>query len=104
MTFFRGVHWFIVSLQLFLHVLSGSASPPPHRNHDHLEERTIPRELYESLEEHARIVDISYCVGTSGVQKPFKCFSRCKEFDGFELVTVRLTSKHPPRELMPRRY
>jgi hypothetical protein len=51
----------------------------------------ISRSLFESLEELARIVDISYCVGTSGIQKPFQCLSRCKEFEGFELVTVRFT-------------
>lgn len=48
----------------------------------------ISRSLFESLEELARIVDISYCVGSSGIQKPFSCLSRCKEFEGFELVTV----------------
>ena len=48
----------------------------------------ISRSLFESLEELARIVDISYCVGSSGISKPFKCLSRCKEFEGFELVTT----------------
>lgn len=48
----------------------------------------VSRSLFESLEELARIVDISYCVGSSGIQKPFSCLSRCKEFEGFELVTV----------------
>ncbi|KEF53847.1 uncharacterized protein A1O9_10249 [Exophiala aquamarina CBS 119918] len=47
----------------------------------------ISLKTFESLEELARIVDISYCVGTSGIQKPFKCLSRCSEFAGFELVT-----------------
>lgn len=52
------------------------------------EVRNISRSLFESLEELARIVDISYCVGSTGIQKPFSCLSRCKEFEGFELVTV----------------
>lgn len=52
------------------------------------ESRNISRSLFESLEELARIVDIAYCVGSSGIQKPFQCLSRCKEFEGFELVTV----------------
>jgi hypothetical protein len=50
----------------------------------------ISRSLFESLEELARIVDVSYCVGSSGIQKPFQCLSRCKEFEGFELVTVSI--------------
>ncbi|KIW72556.1 hypothetical protein PV04_00739 [Phialophora macrospora] len=48
----------------------------------------ISQSLFESLEELARIVDISYCVGTSGIRKPFNCLSRCSDFEGFELVTT----------------
>lgn len=48
----------------------------------------ISANVFESLEELARIVDISYCVGSSGIQKPFQCLSRCKEFEGFELITT----------------
>lgn len=53
--------------------------------------------LFDSLEELARIVDISYCVGTTGIQKPFQCVSRCSEFEGFDLVTVSATTMlgHP---------
>jgi hypothetical protein len=43
-------------------------------------------ELFAELEELARIVDISYCVGTTGISKPFQCASRCDEFPEFELV------------------
>ena len=42
--------------------------------------------LFAELEELARIVDISYCVGTTGIAKPFSCASRCDEFPAFELV------------------
>ncbi|MCJ1399651.1 hypothetical protein MMC11_002853 [Xylographa trunciseda] len=48
--------------------------------------RTVSKEFFYELEELARIVDISYCVGTTGIQKPFLCASRCQEFPGFELV------------------
>ncbi|EXJ64899.1 hypothetical protein A1O7_01238 [Cladophialophora yegresii CBS 114405] len=48
----------------------------------------VSQALFESLEELARIVDISYCVGTSGIHKPFKCLSRCSDFEGFELITA----------------
>jgi hypothetical protein len=52
----------------------------------------ITRELFFELEELARIVDISYCVGTAGlgIQKPFSCASHCgdEDFKDFELVTV----------------
>jgi hypothetical protein len=48
----------------------------------------VSQKTFEELEELARIVDISYCVGTGGIQKPFKCLSRCSDFEGFELVTT----------------
>lgn len=44
--------------------------------------------LFSELEELARLVDISYCVGVTGIHKPFECFSRCSDFPGFELVDV----------------
>ncbi|KAE8324162.1 Alpha/Beta hydrolase protein [Aspergillus sergii] len=48
----------------------------------------VSRETFASLEELSRIVDVSYCVGSTGVQKPFRCLSRCNEFPGFELITT----------------
>ncbi|OQE14219.1 hypothetical protein PENSTE_c037G01490 [Penicillium steckii] len=50
--------------------------------------RHVSTELFNSLEELSRLVDISYCVGTSGVQKPFKCLSHCEEFQNLELITA----------------
>lgn len=52
------------------------------------ETRFVSKELFNSLEELSRLVDISYCVGTTGVQEPFQCLSRCVEFPNLELVTV----------------
>ncbi|OJD32772.1 extracellular lipase [Diplodia corticola] len=48
----------------------------------------ISATLFAELEELARIVDISYCVGLTGlgIAKPFTCASRCNEFPDFELV------------------
>ncbi|KAK6369240.1 hypothetical protein LTR64_007403 [Lithohypha guttulata] len=50
--------------------------------------KPVSSDVFESLEELARIVDISYCVGSTGIQKPFKCLGRCYEFEGFDLVTT----------------
>jgi hypothetical protein len=50
--------------------------------------REVSQSLFNSLEELARLVDISYCVGSTGIQKPFSCLSRCNDFQGFELITV----------------
>ena len=51
---------------------------------------TISPALFSELEEFARIVDISYCVGITswGIVKPFSCLSRCSDFPDFELVTT----------------
>ncbi|KAF2099139.1 alpha/beta-hydrolase [Rhizodiscina lignyota] len=56
----------------------------PNQNH------TISPALFAELEELSRIVDISYCVGLTGtgIQKPFKCVSRCGDFENFELVAA----------------
>lgn len=52
---------------------------------------SISAALFADLEELARVVDISYCVGSVGlgIQEPFQCPSRCGDFPSFELVTVR---------------
>lgn len=52
--------------------------------------RTVSAALFSELEELARIVDISYCVGLAGIgiSKPFRCLSRCSDFPAFELVKV----------------
>ena len=57
--------------------------------------RNITSKLFAELEELARIVDISYCVGTTGIHKPFLCASRCQDFPGFELVTVSGFNQRP---------
>lgn len=68
-------------------------APLPIRTND-----TISRELFFELEELSRIVDISYCVGTTGlgIQKPFTCASHCgdEDFKDFELVTVCIPSAY----------
>ncbi|CRG87915.1 hypothetical protein PISL3812_04937 [Talaromyces islandicus] len=51
-------------------------------------DRTVSAKLFSDLEELARLVDISYCVGSTGVYNPFKCLSHCDEFEGFELITT----------------
>lgn len=50
--------------------------------------KNVSVKLFMELEELARLVDISYCVGSSGVWKPFRCASRCDDFPGYELVEV----------------
>ncbi|KAK4230554.1 Alpha/Beta hydrolase protein [Podospora fimiseda] len=42
--------------------------------------------FFASLERLSRLVDITYCVGTTGVSKPFSCASRCKDFPTLQLV------------------
>lgn len=76
-----------LALIAFLFQLSvADILPKPEQRHR--TNRKISRGLFHSLEELARIVDISYCVGSTGIYKPFQCLSRCNEFEDFELVTV----------------
>ncbi|KAF7546380.1 hypothetical protein G7046_g9317 [Stylonectria norvegica] len=50
--------------------------------------RAISAPLFATLERLARLVDITYCVGTTGVSRPFECVSRCNEFPTLSLVTT----------------
>lgn len=61
----------------------------PFLRHAH-SNRNVSVALFEELEELARVVDVSYCVGltSNGISKPFKCLSRCSDFPDFELVTT----------------
>ncbi|KAL5117188.1 hypothetical protein ACEQ8H_004876 [Pleosporales sp. CAS-2024a] len=62
------------------------------RRHAPANATLVSQRLFWELEELARIVDIAYCVGTAGlgIQKPFRCASRCADagFEAFELVTA----------------
>src|ERR1700712_5045594 len=44
--------------------------------------------LFSHLERLSRLVDIAYCVGTTGLSRPFDCASRCKDFPTLGLVTT----------------
>lgn len=70
---------------------------PPNRPHAGTTETTIissqgggavgvSTPFFASLERASRLVDITYCVGTSGIAPPFSCVSRCKEFPSLRLV------------------
>ena len=74
-----------------LFALTDVSAPPIPVSHE--DSREVSPALFASLEELARLVDISYCVGSTGIHKPFQCLSRCGDFQGFELVTVRYS--HP---------
>ncbi|KAH7133516.1 Alpha/Beta hydrolase protein [Dactylonectria macrodidyma] len=49
---------------------------------------TISTALFATLERLARLVDIAYCIGTTGVDKPFECVSRCSDFPTLSLITT----------------
>lgn len=57
-------------------------------NHDVPEATEVSIALFGDLERTARLVDISYCVGTTGVSSPFSCASRCKDFPTLELAST----------------
>ncbi|KAI1818406.1 Alpha/Beta hydrolase protein [Poronia punctata] len=48
----------------------------------------VSANFFASIERLSRLVDIAYCVGTSGIRQPFSCISRCKDFPTLELVTT----------------
>jgi hypothetical protein len=50
--------------------------------------KAVPVRFFAELERLARLVDISYCIGTTGVSKPFNCASRCNEFPTLSLAAT----------------
>ncbi|KAL6716514.1 hypothetical protein ACLMJK_006081 [Lecanora helva] len=82
----------LVPLSVFALLVLGALPPQQRLGSDSLTSsgHTISGELFNDLEELSRVVDISYCVGTTGlgIQKPFLCASRCEDFPHFELVTT----------------
>lgn len=55
-------------------------------------QRSIPNSLFLELDQLARVVDVSYCVGNTGLRKPFECLSHCADLEGFELISVGASS------------
>lgn len=49
---------------------------------------SVSRTLFADLERLARLVDITYCVGTTGISPPFSCASRCRDFPGLQLAST----------------
>ncbi len=76
--------WTLYSFRVQTLQVPISSESPANSYHD------LSAELFADLEELSRLVDIAYCVGSTGtgIRKPFQCLSRCHEFDDFELVTV----------------
>lgn len=56
--------------------------------HAALQPNSVSVRLFAELERLARLVDISYCIGTTGVSKPFNCASRCSEFPTLSLANT----------------
>ncbi|KJZ76559.1 hypothetical protein HIM_03895 [Hirsutella minnesotensis 3608] len=68
-------------------IASASRGPIGHEN-ALARPASISTALFADLERLSRIVDISYCVGNTGVRKPFECLSRCSDFPDLSLVTT----------------
>lgn len=63
-------------------------NPSQSDSHGDLSTLSVSSAFFSDLERLARLVDITYCVGTSGVYKPFTCASRCKDFPHLELAST----------------
>ncbi|KAL7897556.1 triacylglycerol lipase [Trichoderma sp. SZMC 28014] len=81
----------LLLLQLAIAYVTGAAyidQQKPLGNKQPASLSTISVPLFASLERLARLVDVSYCLGTSGIRKPFQCLSRCDEFPELTLATT----------------
>lgn len=71
----------------------GAQHPLEHRPASHEEDGgvstdSVSEAFFADLERLARLVDITYCVGTTGISPPFSCASRCKDFPGLQLAST----------------
>jgi len=82
------MYWKHVLGLLLPQLIAGAAVDTQHPLSDGVSAARISTPFFAELERLARIVDISYCIGTTGVSKPFSCVSRCSEFPSFDLVTT----------------
>lgn len=84
------VYTWLAAIPFTLSVLRVYGYPPTQIPLNHRGNDTVSQQLFGELDELARIVDITYCVGMTGIgiHKPFECLSRCKDFPSFELVTT----------------
>ncbi|CAJ2501688.1 Uu.00g045410.m01.CDS01 [Anthostomella pinea] len=79
----------LLSLAIVLALTSSDAEQHPFQHGDVSNTGGgISIRLFASLERLSRLVDITYCVGTTGISQPFSCVSRCKDFPSLELVTT----------------
>ena len=83
-------HLCLSILGLALHLSQASITEQLPLLHHGSTGRNVSIQLFAELEELARVVDISYCVGLTsfGIIKPFRCLSRCADFPSFDLVTT----------------
>lgn len=99
---FGPIVFLLQAILLYIPLTAAAPSSPQWQQHaPHVNDRNISRNisssLFASLEEAARIVDVSYCVGlpfpSGGIQAPFTCASpHCASFaDIFELVKTWTT-------------
>ena len=82
----------LIFFYISIYVALGSILPQLPLKEDDKPRRHVSKQVFDELEELARIVDISYCVGSlgTGISKPFECAGRCSDFENFELIKVSL--------------
>ncbi|KAI1208906.1 alpha/beta-hydrolase [Annulohypoxylon truncatum] len=78
---------YAVAASAFGPLLKGSQYPVQQHTDASAPDHISPN-LFASLERFSRLVDITYCVGTTGIAPPFSCVSRCDDFPTLDLVTT----------------
>ncbi|KFA64110.1 hypothetical protein S40285_00801 [Stachybotrys chlorohalonatus IBT 40285] len=79
----------VVFLCLVPNLPTLALSPNPVSSHGSpVNAKEVSPYLFADLERLARLVDISYCIGSTGITKPFQCVSRCDEFPTLSLVAT----------------
>jgi hypothetical protein len=68
--------------------LAHTTDGPQHPIDDPPATSGVSASFFAELERLSRLVDISYCIGNTGISKPFSCMSRCSDFPTLKLVNA----------------
>ncbi|KAF5245418.1 hypothetical protein FAUST_1793 [Fusarium austroamericanum] len=84
----------LITVQLILATSTLALSNPGSSSQKHSPNPSAPSPkgisvpFFATLERLSRLVDIAYCIGTTGVRKPFNCVSRCNDFPSLSLINA----------------
>ena len=77
-----------ITITILVHIGRTNGTSDRHHHQQQQQRDHVSVGLYRDLDRLARLVDIAYCVETTGLRPPFSCANHCEDFPDVELVMV----------------